>query len=304
MTLAHPHMRPAEAQSTLPDTILQAQPPTAQDEAAVRRYIEGPLKSLIHGDPAEAQSARDRLAAPVLRTTSVAFRIFYSQQVLTQSLELLIIGPQSDPQRAQLALSVAGAIATDAGLMLLKQGLDDPRIPVRFGAARELGVLLSQLDKDQSAIQQARIPGLIESLKMALSNEANFFVASELAKALVAPVIKPSIVVPSLTAMCQGMADQISRRQPTADVAPDPYEQVVVILRANKDAQERLIQREILGDVPKELKDAAARFAAAAGEFAATVSTNRALGADGHTLNERLIAVAKNLRELSTGLRR
>lgn len=278
------------------DLPVDAQPLSAADEAAVQAYVNQNVSGLTSADHARAQAARDRLMDPALAKTSVGFRLYYSQR-LADALGRMI-SPSEDPWRAQLAMSVAGAVATDSTLALLLKALDDPRPAVRLAAARELGTLLDQVDQDgRAAVQQARIGPAIATLRDALINEREALVAGELAKALGAPTRTPALQNLALASMCTGMARWIA--SPASD--RDPFESVVASLRAVKTAKDQLIRRQIKGDAPKPLNDAAATLADATLGYARSVVNNPSLDRDGRTLAGRLQDAATSLSQLATG---
>lgn len=287
---------PGLGQSQLPDAVRSAQPLSASDQTMVAGFVQQALADLASSDASEAQGARDRLSAPVLGPTSVSFRIYYSQQVMPRLESML--SPNVDPHQAQLILTVAGAVSTDASLALLINAMDDDRAAIRFGAARELGVLLGQVDRGQAITQQDRVARMITTLRQTLVAEPDLFVASEIAKALVTPVLTQTLVDQGLESMCLAMADRLDAQRDGAT----PSEQVAAILRAVKDARDRLIARQIEGKTPKSLDDAAARFASAARAFSVAIAGDASLDDDSATLNSRLQIAANSLRQLATGL--
>jgi hypothetical protein len=290
----------AFAQAPLPNEVLQASPLSSVDQNTVKQYVQQAVDDLLSSDSAKAQDARDALVKPVLKETSIGFRLYYSDLALPKLAALF--APGADAQRAQLAMTVAGAIATDAAADRLHKALGDPRAAVRFGAARELGVLLGQVDKGKAAMQADRARTTVSILAMALTGEKNIFVASELAKALAVPVNTEALQDAALTALCDGMADQASSRQARAANSDDAVEEIIVFLRAISSAQESLIKRQISGNPSPNLNVAAGRLAAESQKYADEAMANRKLDGEGRTLVDRLQNAAENLRDLATGL--
>lgn len=290
---------PAFGQAALPTEVLRAQPLSAQDQQAISRYVEAHLQSLGSPDAKTAQAARDRLVDPVLGETSVGFRLYYGQQVLPRLQQML--GGNPSAQRMQLILTVAGAIATDGARSLLVDAIQDPRAAVRFGAARELGVLLGQIDKGQghSAVNQASVDGLLRAMGDWMTEEPEILIAAEIAKALDAPMQTRDLKVRSLIAMCDAMATQANRRAATADASGAVFEEIVAMLRVFNEVQPKLIQLQIEGGAPAPLNQAAARFAEAAAEFADAALDNPNLEGDGETFANQLKSAAANLRDLA-----
>lgn len=291
----------AQGQS-LPATVVSAQPLTSQDQQAVQRFVQPLLENLTSSNHVTAQGARDRLIEPVRGETSVSFRIYYSQLVMPWLQRM--VGPQADPQRSQLAMTVAAYLATDAARTLLVGQLDDPRATVRYGAARELAVLIENIDAGQgrSAVQQDALDGFFNQLRQAIANEEEMLVATALASALAKPTVNQSLQDAALTAMCAGMAEQIKMRANEAPDAAEPYELIVATLRTMRDANARLINRQIAGGAPAPLNRAAADFASAVKEFSAAIDDHPALDANGEVLAGRLEAAADNLLQITSGL--
>lgn len=284
-------------QSQISQAVRNAQPMSASDQSKVADYVQTQLVDLSSSDTSRAQAARDRLLTPVLGPTSVSFRLYYSQQALP-TLEAMLQGTRVvELHRAQLILTVAGAIASEASLTLILKGMEDDRAAVRFGAAREIGVLLGQVDSGQATVQQDRLPQLISQLRQTLATDPDLFVASEIAKALVTPEQTQSLLDMGLEAMCLGMADRLEAGIGDAN----PSEKVTATLRAIKDARDRLIDRQIQGAESEKLNQAADRFAQAATSFARAIASDPALTADSVTLNNRLLIVADNVHQLAVG---
>lgn len=290
----------ALAQAPLSDEVLQASRLSLADQEAVIQYVQLAVENLLSSDPDTAQAARDALVKPVMEQTSVGFRLFYSDETLPQ-LDAMI-APGANAQRAQLALAVAGAVATDAAADRLHRALDDPRAAIRFGAVRELGVLLAQVDTGRAAMQADRARMTISILFKALSGEGNIFVASEIAKSLAIPVHTEPLQNAALTALCNGMADQASRRRAQAANTSDVLEEIIVFLRAISSAQRSLIERQISGKQSKTLNIAAGRLAVESQTYSELARANQQLDGDGRILVDRLQTAADNLRELASGL--
>lgn len=290
---------PSLGQSSLPSGVLSAQPLSAQDQQAISRYVEAQLQSLRSPDAATAQAARDRLTGPALSETSVGFRLYYSQQVTPQLQQM--VGGDLGPQRMQLVMTIAGALATDASRALLLEAIQDPRAAVRFGAARELGTLLNHLDKGQgfSAINQGAIGPLLDALKEWLASEPDILVVAEIAGALGEPSRTRDLTIRALTAMCESMAEQSERRAVRADRSDDVFEEIVAHLRVVGEVQPKLIQLQIEGGAPPVLNDAAALFARRAAEFADRALANPDLTSEGRALANQLKSAASNLRDLA-----
>ena len=290
----------ALAQPALPDATLTAQPLTSQDEQAIQAFVTPLLNDLLNGEAPDAQAARTALVTPALGETSVGFRLYYSQQLLPEIQEAAGFG--ADPQRMQLLMSVAGAVATDAARAMLLDAIEDERVVVRFGAAREFGVLLEQIDKGQghAAINQGAVTATIDELQEWLANEPNPLVASAIAKAMASPSQTQSLKIQSLTAMCTSMARQADRRAANLAQRDDVFEDVVALLRIFGPVQQNLIQLQIEGQAPQSLNDAAAQFASASARFADEALNNPNLSNDGRVLANQLKTAAANLSQLAS----
>ncbi len=290
---------PSLAQSSLSAAVLSAQPLSSQDQQTISAYVDSYVRNIESGDAASAQAARDRLVDPALSETSVGFRLYFSQQVMPTIQR--IVGQNPDAQQMQIVMSIAGAIATDPARTILVDAIQDPRAAVRFGAAREFGTLLNQIDKGQgfSAINQGAVDPLVGSLGDWLASEPNILIAAEISKALGTPSQTRDLKVRSLTAMCNAMATQAQRRLANAANNANVFEEIVAMLRVVGEVQPKLIQLQIEGGAPAPLNEAASRFAQVAVRFADEASKNSALNADGRTLATQLATAASNLRDLA-----
>lgn len=288
----------ARGQTGLPVSSLTLSP---SDQNSIRSYIQQHTPGLSSGAHTQAQTARDRLIEPVLGAASVEFRLYYSQQILP-ALEQTI-RESADPWRVQLALTVVGAVATDAALELALGMIDDTRPAVRLAAAREHATLLDQVDQNRAAIQQARLTAAVQRIARALAEEDDPLVAGEFVKALATPVRTPALQNETLPAMCINLAAWLDANTPDAP-ADVLTEAVSISLRAVKVARDQLVRRQIAGDAPRALNEAATRLASAAGALAQRAANDAALREDDRTLARRLADASKSLTDLARGLGR
>lgn len=290
--------QPTIAQTGLPVGALTLSP---ADQGSVRAYIQQHSPTLISGPHTQAQSARDRLVEPVLGDASVEFRLYFGQQIIPTLRD--IIADHTDPWRVQLALAVAGAIATDAALELTLEAADDDRPAVRLAAAREIATLLEQADLGRAAIQQARLTAAIETLTATLAEETETLVAGEIAKALATPTRTASLQNQTLPAMCVSLAAWLDTNTP--DSSGDALlEAVSITLRAVKVTREQLVRRLRTGDSPRAINDAATRLGTSAGALAQHALRDDSLSDDGRTLARRLADAAETLTDIAAGLGR
>ncbi|RMH25215.1 MAG: hypothetical protein D6693_09095 [Planctomycetota bacterium] len=278
---------PLSAQeSSLPVT---AQPLTSADEQAIAAHLDPLVDDLEHGDPAKAQRARDLIAAPVRGPASVSFRLYYSGRL--DDAIARMVAPTADPWRAGLALSVAGAVATDPMLGVILGALDDPRPAVRLAAARELGTTLEQVDADNDAIQDARLDAALRRAQRALEQEPSVHVAGTLALALAGPET-PALQDRALAAMARGFGAWLDARGPAGE--PDAEETLLTTINVLRVARMRYVNRQIRGGAPAELTDAVLALARAA-----RAAAGRAV--DHADLADRASAVADALTQLAQG---
>jgi hypothetical protein len=156
---------------------------SAQDEAAIRKYVDDQSAGLSSADPLAVKRSRDVLLRPLQESTvTLAFRGEYAK-ALIPILEPLLKGAV-DHQAAN-ALRVAGDLATQSVIdPLILAGLKDPRSSVRYAAAFAAARMYEMVALHSPAITASKLSEVMRTVAELIKTEADPLVLDGLVLAM------------------------------------------------------------------------------------------------------------------------
>ncbi len=219
--------------------VAQPAPPTPgqSSDAEVQAFAAAQAARLASGDPTSVAAARTALIAPLQASNVPAqFRLAYSAALATDLARLSV---DRNDLVAINALQVAAELASGVSVQVLLKAMDDPRAPVRYGAAKGLGTVLVALAEGRAAIPANQVDLLIHGFGLRLGVDADPQVADAMIRSFDAPTGDPALLARCLRTMCEAAATRIaSWRQagPTEATA-------LVAFRAANTAYQRFVDR-------------------------------------------------------------
>lgn len=147
---------------------------TDADRGAIRAFVSERASSLATGEPAELQRARSELFDTLARESSVVFRIEVSSALAPTLAEL---GRGGDEFRAFNAVQLAGVLATDSSLPIIRTALADSRPTVRYAGALASRILFQGVIDNRSSLTDDTVTQLMTELAQRLRAERDPVVA-------------------------------------------------------------------------------------------------------------------------------
>ncbi|TVQ64191.1 MAG: hypothetical protein EA379_02315 [Phycisphaerales bacterium] len=246
------------AWAQLPQGITARQTMSAEDQRAVRDFAGQHLPALGADDTRQRQRARDALLAPLAgENVSVAFRLELSS-ALAPGLRSITTG-SADEHAVFNACRIAAALATDAGVSILRTALTDERDAVRYAGAYGMRRVMlaaaigrAPLGGDQEAV-------ILGALADAMRAETEHGVFDGLVSAFEAVGADEQGRLRAMARMCDA-ASARARTLESQTIADNAEGWARSLLRAVRGAQSTLIDQIRRGTPNRDFAIACAHF--------------------------------------------
>jgi hypothetical protein len=244
----------ARAQAEIPKEIVEKPVHSAEDQAAVKKFLDERFPLFDGKDPGAMKRGRDELLSAFKNPrVSVAFRQSYNDAAMR---ELRKLAEDKNDMIVVTGLRIAGELATSDSTTILEAKLADPRVAVRFAAVNGLERTMAALAARNPAIPRERAEALVDKLGQVISDPKNndYEVMDAAERALISAMnvtignVRPKAfqnLSASVAKLAQRFADQKT-----------PPQIHIILVRAGETSRNALgaIQNPLAGD---NVKDAA-----------------------------------------------
>lgn len=241
----------------IPASVPQKQTMDANDTRVVREFVSATLPGLSASDPWERQDARDALLAPLSgEGVSVAFRLEYSG-ALTPGLRRLV-ETSRDEHVVFNACRIAGALATDAAVEMLRVALKDSRASTRYAGAYGLRRVMRASAAGRAPLGGDQENQILTTLTDALRVEQDRGVFDGIVSAIEAVGNDERAKARAMTHLCRAVSDRVRTLDAANLGTPDAW--AASLARALRGAQSTLIDQLRRGPAEREFAVALAEM--------------------------------------------
>lgn len=248
----------------LPEGISTRATLTESDRSALREFVRERAGVLGTGEAPEVQRVRTELFEVLARESSVAFRIEVST-ALAPVISDLARGP--DEFRAFNAVQLAGILATDASLPIIRTALADQRPTVRYGGALASRVLFQGVIENRSSLTDETITQLMAELAQRLRVERDPVVAEGMMTAFTVQ-FSGSAGLSRRAAAVRAMDEATIELVRVSRSSPQAGEWTRAFIRAVDASRRLLLDQQVAGQRDEQFARVAASLAGHSMSFA------------------------------------